>query len=73
MGRMFIGGIGAGIQSLAFKRRLGFLYCQYFERSTPYGRVPLMDKINGLARRHPGLMSLRSVDLSSASWMSIAW
>ncbi|CAN1231595.1 hypothetical protein LINPERPRIM_LOCUS3458 [Linum perenne] len=53
--------------------RLGFLYCQYFERSTPYGRVPLMDKINGLARRHPGLMSLRSVDLSPASWMSVAW
>ncbi|XLS47971.1 hypothetical protein HN51_022329 [Arachis hypogaea] len=21
------------------------LYCQYFERSTPYGRVPLMDKL----------------------------
>ncbi|XLR50595.1 hypothetical protein S83_001267, partial [Arachis hypogaea] len=23
---------------------LGHLYCQYFERSTPYGRVPLRDK-----------------------------
>ncbi|CAI0460946.1 unnamed protein product [Linum tenue] len=53
--------------------RLGYLYFQYFERSTPYGRVPLMDKINGLARRYPGLMSLRSVDLSPASWMAVAW
>ncbi|KAK9284354.1 hypothetical protein L1049_023525 [Liquidambar formosana] len=53
--------------------RLGNLYFQYFERSAPYGRVPLMDKINGLARRFPGLMSLRSVDLSPASWMAVAW
>ncbi|KAL4364340.1 hypothetical protein GQ457_04G005490 [Hibiscus cannabinus] len=53
--------------------RLGYLYFQYFERSTPYGRVPLMDKINGLSRRYPGLMSLRSVDLSPASWMAVSW
>ncbi|KAF3443873.1 hypothetical protein FNV43_RR13563 [Rhamnella rubrinervis] len=53
--------------------RLGNLYFQYFERSTPYGRVPLMDKINALAQRYPGLMSLRSVDLSPASWMAVAW
>lgn len=26
--------------------RLGYLYFQYFERSTPYGRVPLMDKVS---------------------------
>ncbi|KAK4364090.1 hypothetical protein RND71_015448 [Anisodus tanguticus] len=55
------------------KDRLGYLYFQYFERCTPYGRVPLMDKINGLAERYPGLMSLRSVDLSPASWMAVAW
>lgn len=53
--------------------RLGYLYFQYFERSTPYGRVPLMDKISGLAQRYPGLMSLRSVDLSPASWIAVAW
>ncbi|GAB2285346.1 hypothetical protein Dimus_019804 [Dionaea muscipula] len=53
--------------------RLGYLYCQYFEKSTPYGRVPLMDKISELARRYPRLMSLRSVDLSPASWMAVAW
>ncbi|XP_057460584.1 uncharacterized protein LOC130774281 [Actinidia eriantha] len=53
--------------------RLGSLYFQCFERSTPYGRVPLMDKISGLAQRYPGLMSLRSVDLSPASWMAVAW
>ncbi|XP_059663137.1 uncharacterized protein LOC132308880 [Cornus florida] len=53
--------------------RLGYLYFQYFERSTPYGRVPLKDKISGLAQRYSGLMSLRSVDLSPASWMAVAW
>ncbi|KAK6142335.1 hypothetical protein DH2020_022912 [Rehmannia glutinosa] len=53
--------------------RLGNLYLQYFERSSPYGRVPLMDKISSLAQRYPGLMSLRSVDLSPASWMAVAW
>jgi hypothetical protein len=26
--------------------RLGRLYFEYFERSTPYGRVPLMDKVS---------------------------
>ncbi|KAK8622381.1 hypothetical protein V6N13_117300 [Hibiscus sabdariffa] len=53
--------------------RLGYLYFQYFETSTPYGRVPLMDKINGFSRKYPGLMSLRSVDLSPASWMAVYW
>ncbi|KAJ6744991.1 hypothetical protein OIU79_031179 [Salix purpurea] len=53
--------------------KLGRRYFQYFERSTPYGRVPLMDKINGLARQFPGLMTLRNVDLSPASWMAVAW
>lgn len=59
--------------ALHLNDRLGFLYFQYFERSTPYGRVPLMDKINTLAQGYPGLMSLRSVDLSPASWMAVAW
>ncbi|RVX08567.1 hypothetical protein CK203_014062 [Vitis vinifera] len=32
-------------------------------------KIPLMDKISGLAQRYPGLMSLRSVDLSQlAGW-----
>ncbi|KAL6538276.1 hypothetical protein OROGR_012264 [Orobanche gracilis] len=43
--------------------RLGNLYLQYFERSSPYGRVPLMDKISSLAQRYPGLLSLRNMDL----------
>ncbi|XP_009770898.1 uncharacterized protein LOC107759236 [Nicotiana tabacum] len=59
--------------NLQMNGRLGYLYYQYFERSSPYGRVPLVDKISSLAERHPGLMSLRSVDLSPASWMSVAW
>ncbi|XP_073039751.1 uncharacterized protein [Primulina eburnea] len=51
----------------------GGLYFQYFEKSSPYGRVPLTDKVSSLAQRYPGLMSLRSVDLSPASWMAVAW
>lgn len=53
--------------------RLGYLYFQYFERSAPYGRVPLKDKVSGLAQEFPGLLTLRSVDLSPASWMAVAW
>ncbi|XP_071693859.1 uncharacterized protein [Rutidosis leptorrhynchoides] len=53
--------------------RLGHLYFQYFDRSTPYGRVPLMDKVCTLSKKFPGLMSLRSVDLSPATWMAVAW
>ncbi|CAL9227149.1 unnamed protein product [Arabidopsis halleri] len=53
--------------------RLGYSYLQYFERCTPYSRVPLMDKIKELGERHAGLRSLRSVDLSPASWMAVAW
>ena len=34
--------------SLHVNDRLGFLYFQYFERSAPYGRVPLMDKVNNI-------------------------
>ncbi|KAI3736185.1 hypothetical protein L6452_15722 [Arctium lappa] len=58
---------------LHFNDRLGHLYFQYFERSTPYERVPLIDKISTLSQKYPGLMSLRSVDLSPASWMAVAW
>lgn len=31
--------------------RLGYLYLQFFERSNPYGRVPLMDKVRFLLLR----------------------
>ncbi|CAN6463320.1 unnamed protein product [Victoria cruziana] len=53
--------------------RLGCLYFEYFERSAPYSRIPLMDKINELAEVFPGLMSLKSIELSPASWMAVAW
>ncbi|KAH7844483.1 hypothetical protein Vadar_028498 [Vaccinium darrowii] len=55
------------------KNKLGYLYCQYYEKAPPCGRATLMDKVTELARTYPGLMSLRSVDLSPASWMSVAW
>ncbi|GLJ54785.1 hypothetical protein SUGI_1176740 [Cryptomeria japonica] len=54
------------------KDRLGSLYFEYFERLSPYARVSLIDKINCFTREYPELMSLRSVDLSPARWMSVA-
>ncbi|XP_028783192.1 uncharacterized protein LOC114739307 isoform X1 [Neltuma alba] len=55
------------------KNRPGYLYLQYTEVSSPYQRVPLVQKIDELARTHPALMTLRSIDLSPASWMAVAW
>ncbi|KAF3786217.1 hypothetical protein EJ110_NYTH25990 [Nymphaea thermarum] len=65
----------AGEQESAWCRprdRLGHLYLDYFEHAPPHARVPLMEKINQLSREYPELNSLRSIDLSAASWMSVA-
>ncbi|PON41251.1 hypothetical protein PanWU01x14_290900 [Parasponia andersonii] len=53
--------------------KLGHLYLQYIETSSPYWRPPLMDKMTELSQHHPALMTLKSVDLSPASWMAVAW
>ncbi|MED6197108.1 hypothetical protein PIB30_053594 [Stylosanthes scabra] len=53
--------------------KLGYLYLQYTEMASPYARVPLMEKIPELARTHPAIMTLKSVDLSPASWMAVSW
>lgn len=34
--------------------RLGYLYLQHFERSAPYARVPLMDKVTKLTTLNAG-------------------
>lgn len=51
----------------------GQLIFEFFERSAPYGRAPLSDKIAELATGFPKLRHLRSIELSSASWISVAW
>ncbi|CAF2109202.1 unnamed protein product [Brassica oleracea var. botrytis] len=53
--------------------KLGYVEFQYFESAKPNLRVPLTTKVNELAEKYPGLMTLRSVDLSPASWMAITW
>lgn len=58
---------------LSMRDKLGYLYFQYFEISSPYWRVPLMEKVTELSRNNPGLMTLKNVDLSPASWMAVAW
>ncbi|XP_062118073.1 uncharacterized protein LOC133831697 isoform X2 [Humulus lupulus] len=55
------------------KDKLGHIYLQYIETCSPYWRPPLMDKMMELAQHHPALMTLKSVDLSPASWMAVAW
>ncbi|KAM7277459.1 hypothetical protein ACFE04_019325 [Oxalis oulophora] len=51
----------------------GHLYFEFNELVTPYNRVPLTEKINELAKEHPGLVDLHSSALSPYSWISIAW
>ncbi|KAI5675251.1 hypothetical protein M9H77_06201 [Catharanthus roseus] len=52
---------------------LGDLCFQYQELLSPYRRLPFIEKILELARVYPALLTLKSVDLSPASWMSICW
>ncbi|KAK8498486.1 hypothetical protein V6N13_100086 [Hibiscus sabdariffa] len=57
-------------ESVNSRSRLIF---EYFEQDTPYSREPLANKIADLAFRFPELKTLRSCDLLSSSWISVAW
>ncbi|KAG6483074.1 uncharacterized protein LOC122016936 [Zingiber officinale] len=59
--------------SWSARHLLGQLYLQYIEYGSPYGRIPLFDKVNELAQNYPCLTSFKSVDISPASWISVAW
>ncbi|KAF8048992.1 hypothetical protein N665_2334s0003 [Sinapis alba] len=59
--------------SSSMRDKLGYIEFQYFESAKPHLRVPLTTKVNELVEKYQGLMTLRSVDLSPASWMAIAW
>ncbi|XVF02225.1 hypothetical protein REPUB_Repub04eG0157400 [Reevesia pubescens] len=49
------------------------LIFEYFERDPPYSREPLADKISDLTFQFPALKTLKSCDLLSSSWISVAW
>ncbi|PSR84950.1 E3 ubiquitin-protein like [Actinidia chinensis var. chinensis] len=51
----------------------GCLMFEYLESDQPHGRVPLADKISNLALLNPELKTLRSCDILSSSWISVAW
>ncbi|KAF2322559.1 hypothetical protein GH714_018858 [Hevea brasiliensis] len=51
----------------------GCLLFEFLERDPPYSREPLADKISDLTLHFPELKSLRSCDLLSSSWISVAW
>ncbi|KAK3019818.1 hypothetical protein RJ639_004811 [Escallonia herrerae] len=68
--------------ALPMKDRLGNLYFEYYDTCSPYWRILLMDKVINLfclvqiiefAQTYPGLMTLKNVDLSTASWIAVAW
>ncbi|KAJ4744960.1 plant/protein (DUF789) [Rhynchospora pubera] len=54
-------------------KNLGYKYFEYFEMSPSNIRMPLVDKVRELAQNFPDLDSLKSIELSPASWMSIYW
>ncbi|CAN0855622.1 hypothetical protein LINGRAHAP2_LOCUS6274 [Linum grandiflorum] len=49
------------------------LVFEYMERASPFTRQPLADQISELASQFPELRTLKSCELSDASWMSVAW
>ncbi|KAG9160299.1 hypothetical protein Leryth_018950 [Lithospermum erythrorhizon] len=51
----------------------GSLLFEYLANDAPYCREPLYDKISQLAVHFPELRTLRSCDLLSSSWISVAW
>ncbi|KAJ4767461.1 plant/protein (DUF789) [Rhynchospora pubera] len=55
------------------KKDLGCKHFEYFEMSSPYTRMPLVDKVQELAQDFPDLNSFKIMELSPASWMSISW
>ncbi|XP_015088114.1 uncharacterized protein LOC107031303 [Solanum pennellii] len=57
----------------ASKDRLGYLYFQYSETCSPFWRIPFSDKILEFTQHYPGLATLKSTELSAASWMAVAW
>ncbi|KAK7269011.1 hypothetical protein RIF29_21726 [Crotalaria pallida] len=67
------GSISDQVGLLANGEKLGYLNFQYTETAPPHLRVPLSEKIAELAKIHPALMTLKSVNLSPASWMAVAW
>ncbi|KAK4787561.1 hypothetical protein SAY86_011394 [Trapa natans] len=51
----------------------GQLVFEYLACDPPYSREPLFDKISMLSSEFPELRNYQSCDLSSSSWISIAW
>ncbi|CAH2073539.1 unnamed protein product [Thlaspi arvense] len=49
------------------------LYFEYNETMSFGDRPPLTIKVDELAKKHHGLNSLTSSDLSQSSWFSVAW
>ncbi|XP_047326455.1 uncharacterized protein LOC124930138 [Impatiens glandulifera] len=51
----------------------GKLLYEFFETEVPYKRMSLTDKALSLASTFPELNTMKSCDLLSTSWISVAW
>ncbi|KAK1372000.1 hypothetical protein POM88_038092 [Heracleum sosnowskyi] len=49
------------------------LYFGLQDSCPPYYRPPLFERILPLVEEYPGLLTLKSTDLTPASWMAISW
>ncbi|CAL5208871.1 unnamed protein product [Lathyrus oleraceus] len=49
------------------------LVYKYFEHVLPFARLPLTDQVSTLAKEDPCIKNLKSSELSSRSWFSVAW
>ncbi|CAK9145619.1 unnamed protein product [Ilex paraguariensis] len=65
--------MGSSIGESEISNPPGRLIFEYLEQDQPYSREPLADKISVLASRFPELNTLKSCDLTPASWVSVAW
>lgn len=59
--------------SWSMRNKLGSIYLEYFEACSPNWRIPLSNKMTELTKDHQALTTLRSMDISPASWMAVAW
>ncbi|KAL1810695.1 hypothetical protein ACET3Z_020760 [Daucus carota] len=56
-----------------YRRNFRNLYFGAEDTTSPYFRAPLFEKIFEATVQYPGLMTLKSTDLTPASWIAISW
>ncbi|XP_075516570.1 uncharacterized protein LOC142551300 isoform X2 [Primulina tabacum] len=65
--------VGSSVYGVDITVPPDLLIFEYFAREVPFHREPLADKMSILASRFPDLKTLKSCELTSSSWISVAW